>query len=421
MIKPVCSHRHLVRPRSRQASDRKFAPQDTVAAGVTDMRGLEKVAFDTAQAAHWAVDAAVKAASMGTFGVGGVLLGPHRELLALSCNRVLADGQLADPTAHGERQLVDWYFEQQADGQTLPAPEQCTIVSSLDPCMMCAGSILTGGFKVVSATLDTTAGVNYTSDGNYPSLPGELRQTARQSFGYFGVEGVRPYQGPGSPQQIPAELEKRSLDVFLSSLKSVQEKIHAQEGASQDLRDCRHPRVLEALERLAPEALSLRFEPGVPGPELAAPLLQAARQGRNAMALLDPSGNLVMLRHGHEERSPTRTAFMELTRDWARLRREAGPEGAAFLPPLKECTVVSLYGPGRDSASVMELGAYGSSLEGPLPESPQARFQYVLPRQSAEQLQQQINQLPPLYSQIIRPRVEQVKDPRLVQLCQDAP
>lgn len=396
-------------------------PRDSVAPGVTDMRGSRPSAFSTAEAAHWAVDAAVRAASMGTFGVGGALLGPHRELLALSCNRVLADGQLADPTAHGERQLVDWYFEQKSRGQQLPPPEQCTIVSSLDPCMMCAGSILTGGFKVVSATLDTTAGVNYSADGSYPSLPADLRAKAQESFGYFGVEGGRSHQGPGPAEQISSDLEKRSLETFLASLKAVQEKIHATEGPAQDLRECRDSEVLQTLQRLAPEALQLRFDPGQPGPELAAPLLQAARGGRSAAALLDPFGNLVMLRSGQEQQSPTRTAFMELTRDWAALRRQAGPAGEPFLRPLKECTVVSLWGPAADSTGVMELGAYGSSVEGPLPESELARFQYVLPRQSAEQLGQQIEQLPPLYSQIIRPRVEQVKDPLLVQLCQNVP
>ena len=421
-----CSGAHHHEP-TAPAGEVAPAPADNVALGVMDMRAEHKVAFNTSQAALWSVDAAVQAASHGTFGVGGVLLGPHKELLAVSCNRVIADGKVADPTAHGERQIVDWYFEQTAQGQQLPAPEECTIVSSLDPCMMCAGSILTGGFNVVSTTLDTRAGVNYTTDGQYPTVPDELRDKAKEHFAYFGIQGGRAYQGPdmiGERQVLEGDVEKRSLDTFLASLGQVQETIHSgATGPVQDLRDCQDPQVMATLKKYSPEALTLRFPEGQPGPALAQPLLEAARAARdrggvyNAAALLDPHGNLVMVSSGHEERSPIRTAFMELTRNWAKVRAEAGPEGGKFLAPLKDCTLVTLYGPGSDGPSVMELGAYGSSVEGPLPPHAQAAWQYVIPRQSQAELDQEIKNLPPLYSQVIQPQIQQVSDPSLVHLC----
>lgn len=383
---------------------------DSVALGVVDMRSHQKVAFDTAQAALWAVDAAVQAATRGTFGVGGALLGPHKELLAISCNRVISGGKVADPTAHGERQLVDWYYEQ----RDLPAPQDCTIVSSLDPCMMCAGSILTSGMKVVSTTLDTRAGVNCHQDQQYSTVPPSLREQARQSFAYFGVAGERPYLGPsifGERASISGELEKRSLDTFLGSLGQVQSAIHgSHQGPLQNLSECRDPQVLGALRKGYGKALEMRFEPGRPGPELAQELLRA---GDNAAALLDPHGNLVMVTGG-ESRSPIRTPLMELTRKWARVRAEAGPEGEKYLAHIKDCTVVTLYGPGPDAAGTMELGAYGSSVEGPVPQQGAAGWQYVLPRQSPAQLSDHIASLPPLYSEVIRPRVEQVLDRELI-------
>jgi len=414
-------------PIDRGAVGGQAALTDPVAPGVTDMRGQNKVAFDTAQAALWSVEAAMRAASQGTFGVGGVLLGPHKELLAVSCNRVISEGKVADPTAHGERQLVDWYFDRQSRGENLPPAGDCTIVSSLDPCMMCAGSILTGGFKVISTTLDTRAGVNYTADGNYPTVPEGLQQRARENFAYFGVEGSRPYQGPailGERQTLSAELEKQSLDVFLGSLSQVQQAIHHQtEGPVKDLSECQDAAVLSALRRHYPEALQVRFAPGKPDARLAQPLLKAARASQarggafQAAALLDPHGNLVMLRSGREELSPIRTAFMELTRAWAQVRAEAGPEGQKFLAPLKDCTLISLQGPAPDSTSIMELGAYGSSVEGPLPPHEHPAWQYVLPQQEQSQLDRQIENLPPLYSQVIRPQIQQVSDRALVHLC----
>jgi tRNA(Arg) A34 adenosine deaminase TadA len=58
------------------------------------------------------------------------------------------NGFTFDPTAHGERQMIDWYFDQIAQGFPMPPPSQLSIVTSLDPCCMCAGSILTAGFNV---------------------------------------------------------------------------------------------------------------------------------------------------------------------------------------------------------------------------------------------------------------------------------
>ncbi|CAN0301824.1 unnamed protein product, partial [Phaeothamnion confervicola] len=71
-------------------------------------------------AVEQAVEAAREAAATGTFGVGGVLVGPQGEVLAVSRNHVICQGAVADPTAHGERQLVDWYFQQIYQGDRLP-------------------------------------------------------------------------------------------------------------------------------------------------------------------------------------------------------------------------------------------------------------------------------------------------------------
>ena len=104
---------------------------DTVTPGVIDKQP-QALTADALRAAEMAVESACAAAHSGTFGVGGVLLGPQGELLAICRNCVVRDGQVHDPTAHGERQLVDWFYHN-FPGES---PRRYTIVSSLDPCMM---------------------------------------------------------------------------------------------------------------------------------------------------------------------------------------------------------------------------------------------------------------------------------------------
>lgn len=395
---------------------------DSVALGVVDMRPLQRVALNTQEAASWALAAALQAAAHGSTGVGGVMLGPHRELLAISSNRVYHEGKLVDPTAHGERQLVDWYFEQKRTDPTLPPPEQCTVVTTLDPCMMCTGSLLAGGFNVISSSLDAAGGVNYDGTNRLTALPASVRETAHQRFAYFAVDGVSPYQGPavfGERPSISAEVSSRSSHAFLGSVK--QPRPHADEPAP-DLAECPNPAVEALLKRYSPDALSVRSQPGQPGPELAEPLLRAARQSAqaggsfDAAALLDPHGNLVMVRGNQEGLSPLRTPLMELTRAWAQARAEVPPELKDYLPPLRECTVVTLKGPASDGAGVMELGAYGSSLKSQAAMDTPS-WQYVLPSQPQQQLEESIRALPPHYSEKIRPRIDQVTDGRLVELC----
>ena len=54
---------------------------------------------------------------------GGLLLDQYGNVLKSLQNNVVRDGLIFDPTAHGERQLVDWYFAERAKGRELPPPE----------------------------------------------------------------------------------------------------------------------------------------------------------------------------------------------------------------------------------------------------------------------------------------------------------
>src|SRR5471032_1422701 len=127
---------------------------------------------------------AMAAKTQGTFGVGGVLLDGAGNVLQSMHNNVVRQGLVFDPTAHGERQLVDWYFAERAKGTPLPPPCELTIVTSLDPCCMCTGAILEAGFNVVVAAPDAKAGINYDGAASFTALPQPLQALAGQRFAY---------------------------------------------------------------------------------------------------------------------------------------------------------------------------------------------------------------------------------------------
>lgn len=163
-----------------------------------------------------AVLQAEAAARAGTFGVGGRLMGPFGETLAVARNRVLEGGRLWDPTAHVERQLIDRLFAEKHAGKGPRGPEAATIVSSLEPCMMCAGAILIAGVNCVAIAEDPFAGVGVLR--GFPALPPTLRTVARQRFSMPAVEGGRagtpPAYGSLMPLPLPRETERRSRTIF---------------------------------------------------------------------------------------------------------------------------------------------------------------------------------------------------------------
>lgn len=280
------------------------------------------------EAALWAQQGAQRAAERGTFCVGGVLLGPGGELLAESSNHVLCDGRVYDPTAHGERQLVDWYLAQSG----LPAAAHCTVVSTLDPCMMCTGALLVAGFRVVTLALDPDAGVNWRGDFSFDTLPADLRLLARERFAYLGVEGMRaPF---GCEVFVSQEFERGSYELFRSSLERVKSVVHSRPGSAL--------------------------------PEVA--------WGEEEAALLDG------------QRVVGVGTVMELCRRF----------------PVGDLSLVQRRGPDLSARSIMELGAYGSCVEGPA----RGDWRYLQPGCAGGDLEKQLARMPPFYREVVGIRVE---------------
>jgi len=396
--------------------------------------------IDVQAAVALAAAQAMAAKTQGTFGVGGVLLDQSGNVLHAMHNNVVRDGLIFDPTAHGERQLVDWYFAERAAGRALPAPEDVTIVTSLDPCCMCAGAILEAGFKMVAAAADANAGINHDGGAAFASLPAALRERAAAGFCYPAVRGASAYarEAAGAAPQpffigktVNEATQALCSLVFESTSGDAMALLNADLETDQ-LRDpaslaAGHPIVL-ALRRAYPDALAYRGTPHRPDAGLAPFLLTAMELDRRAggvgeaCALLDLFGNLLLCVPGNRAQSKIRTPFMECTRRYAQLRYElirgADPqlrdEVRRHLAHPKEGTFVLAVGPDEGAASFMNLGAYGSTMEGALPEKNPAQFQYVRAGMAPAALSALCAGLPPLYRDVIRIRPVQVADQALI-------
>ncbi|MDB5909999.1 MAG: hypothetical protein JWP34_4113 [Massilia sp.] len=399
-----------------------------------------KKTIDVQAAVAIAASEAVAAKTQGTFGVGGLLLDQHGNVLKSLQNSVVRDGLIFDPTAHGERQLIDWYFAERAKGRKLPEPHDVTVVTSLDPCAMCSGAILAAGFNVVVAASDPNAGINYDASFGFSALPPSLRERAAATFFYPAVLGTSGYarEGAGAAPKsffIGKTIAEPTQALCSLAFEATSEKVQALLNTDLPQRDLSDPATLapthplvRKLKSLYPDALAYRCAPHAPdaglAPYLRATMEQDRRQGGDgdAAALLDGFGNLLLCVPGRRAQSAICTAFMECTRQYAQLRYKLmNAAGAAmretvrrYLAHPKEGTFVFARGPDAGAQSFMNLGAYGSTMEGPLPANNPAQFQYVLPRIAEGELHELCAAMPPLYRDTIRIHPTQVADQALV-------
>ncbi|MBB5448186.1 MULTISPECIES: hypothetical protein [unclassified Paraburkholderia] len=83
-------------------------------------------------------------------------------------------------------------------------------------------------------------------------------------------------------------------------------------------------------------------------------------------------GYLLLCLPGVDGLSKIRRAFLEVTRSYAQLRSKLlsqnVPDVLKYLGHPKYCTFVIALGPDSGSQGLLELGACGSTMEGPLPQ-----------------------------------------------------
>lgn len=104
------------------------------------------------QAMAQALAVARRAAQWGDVPIGAVILGPDGEVLSEAGNEREFTG---DPTAHAEVLVIRRAAEAR-DGWRL---DDCTLVVTLEPCTMCAGTIIAARIpRVVFGAFDPKAG-----------------------------------------------------------------------------------------------------------------------------------------------------------------------------------------------------------------------------------------------------------------------
>lgn len=306
---------------------------------------------------------AAEANDRGTFGVGGVLLDAEGRVVGAARNAVIVGGRLADPTAHVERQLLEQFEAQRANGWRA---DRLTVVSSLEPCMMCAGSLLRAGVRCVALSEDDFAGVGIR--GGLPSLPPELRARAAALFGLAEVVGARESFGArSSVLRQPARRESltKAEQVFRSSLENVRREVgRAEATAAADQvreRDATDPSVHGAAEAgtwslaagAAASADVATLRRSLPGAGPIAVLVTADR--RTLCAARGVAGSAVRV-------AVTRCLQLFTARRTA-LERIAGER---LAPGTLTLRIVGEFG--DDAEMVLSLGAAGSFVEQPLAE-----------------------------------------------------
>ncbi len=392
------------------------SPADT--GSVSNAESLATLALWTAQ----------RGADAGSYGIGGALVeSATGRVLQTMPNRVfrtLSGGGtfVEDPTAHGERQLMSWYLAQR-ETLGLLDPQALTVVTTLDPCLMCASSLLAAGVNVGVVAIDDYSGVNFDSSGSFGDLPEPLRSQALATFGYYAVEGGRAFQGSRAIAYADETITQDTLDasanLYSTSADTVRSARRESGVAPSKLTDpSTDPSaidVIRAFQVTCPEAFSIKVrDPRLPDRRVYDVLVDVVRRSpgaTNAVAFIDPFGNLVTAQADQQEVNLLSTAFALCTRAYAQTRY-ALIDSESTLAIAEQTltnpnygTFVFLEAPNPTMATGMfDIGAYGSTMGGAtMPTIPSA-FQYfeLPPGVTEKQLQDVIYPLPPLYSQNIK-------------------
>jgi cytosine deaminase len=386
------------------------------------------------QAAAIALAMARLASSDGTYGVGGVIIeNATGKVIKAMQNRVVQPlasniGSMSnraytnDPTAHGEVQLVTWYYAN-AQALNLPTPDKLTIVSSLDPCAMCAGTLITSGFNVAVVAYDTVAGINWNTQFNFLNMPSIVQTKLQNQFGYYAVQSQTParqYVGASKVAFSNTEVSNATgngcLTVFTDSSNTVRNSIA---GNGLDPRNpigqapmedpASNTTIKNAYQAIWPDAFSIKLTNyRAPTPALKSYLLSLVAQkpgSRNAVAFIDYYGNLLMASADRFDISPIQTAMMTVIQNYSKLLFQlintANTSSLAqqTLTNPKYGTFIYLYAPSaEDTTTLKDMGAFGSSMAGNIPVISPSNLQfYEDPLNNISSLRSLIAAMPPIY------------------------
>lgn len=366
-----------------------------------------------------AMKQAQEASDSGTFGVGGILMDLDGNIICEMHNRVITGSRINDPTAHGERQIVDWYLDNK-EKEHLPEPEECILITTLDPCVMCTGALAQVQFnKVIVVALDDYAGINWEGSADCHALDGtDCQKYVKEHFAYPEVTGEMSRKAFGadlsdlklfSDVSVTSETLKGCQDAFGLTADAVRDKVSS---SAVSLEDIQNPADLEPthpVRKYLEESFGSDFLACTYTGDSAEDFLnyiQKEHPGFSGVAYFDMFGNLLYLAEDDDKIS-TQSAFMKVTRKYAAVRNTEPIEGYEinkFLSNPKYGHFVYMNCPQISAKTIMELGAIGSTLEN----TSEHPIMYVYGEENQPAIDALIKKLPPLYNKNINIRFEPV-------------
>ena len=373
--------------------------------------------------AQKAVSLAQEAHDANTFAVGGVLLDKTGKIWKSMHNNALVEKVTQDPTAHAELQLTSWYYERKKADDPIPPPDEMTIVTSLDPCMMCTGALLASGINVAVISLDQEAGIDLTFDKKFSAVPEPIRFQAMRQFAYLGLDNKgRDYVGSTSSVfnggVIPSALEAMSSSLCAKSVSEVRHAILPEDPKPYNIKSLGDDSSqLKLLKNYYPDTALLTADISQPSGRVALyaameEIAKKSHQGggtRNSAALIDPFNNVLLIMGSSESVYKIDTPLMRLTRVYAACRRLARMAQDGALPHPKRCKIVLFNGPGQSATDLLDLGGYSASMKGPAPSDNPYSLCYFHAVQPPDELDAMIRALPPFYSQFVTIRPVQLQ------------
>lgn len=367
-----------------------------------------------------AMNQAQEAATSGTFGVGGILLDTDGNVICEMHNQVIKGSRINDPTAHGERQIVDWYLENK-EKSGLPEPQDCILITTLDPCIMCTGALAQVKFnKVIVVALDDYAGINWKGDDDCSALAGtDCQEYVKEHFAYPEVTGSLSRKALGadvsnlnlfSDSTISSETLKGCQEAFSLTADDVRNRVSS---ISVELADIQNPANLEPThpirkyltESFGSDYLAFSWTPG-DSAEALTDYIQKKHPGFQGVAYFDAFGNLLYLAED-DKNNPTQSAFMKVTRTLAAARNTEPIEGYEineYLHHPKYGYFVYTTCPDISAKTIMEIGAIGATLE---TDSGHPIF-YISGKENENAVNAVIEKLPPLYNGVANIRFMQI-------------
>ncbi|MDE1824296.1 MAG: hypothetical protein KGI00_03435 [Candidatus Micrarchaeota archaeon] len=339
---------------------------------------------------------AERALKSGTFGVGALLIGRNGRVFAEAINSVIQNGIRVDPTGHCERQLVDWYFQNRAELK-LPHPSELLIVSSLDPCNMCAGSILKGGFSAVAVVEEKRGGVH--RDGVPHRMPRELWEIAENRLGLFSIhshyEEFFSISGVSHKSEYLSFLDalalrcKEAIDESVKNVDLVVRKESEEQIQKKDIKA-----LLREFEKELP--LGIELPPSdlntISGASKQM-LTELLRDGRTC--LVDGEGVPIIIARSAEDLSPIRNSVLEISRGYVSIRNSVYDNYGVFLPSHTTMSILKHMAPSTPLDGLLQLGSLGNFL-GIEFKSKFALFTFL--EGSEDQVRQWMSLFPPIYT-----------------------